>query len=100
MQKLIKQLWEYLEADAEHRGSAVQQIQIGRNGELRVDLVDKVRAAELLSRLLDTSGWYPEAAVSGSYPCEDAEKLTTIYNILTKYEKRKQREENESESRV
>lgn len=99
MEKLIEQLWEYLEADADHTGAAVQQIHRGRNGELRVELVDKVRAAELLSRLLDTSGLYPEAAVSGSYPCEDAEKLATIHNILTKYEKRKQREENESESR-
>jgi hypothetical protein len=93
MEEIIEQLRIYLSADAEHRGSAVQQIQIGRNGELRVDLVDKVRAAELLSRLLDTSALYPADRASESRPCEDAKELQTILSILTKYEKRKTEEE-------
>ena len=92
MENLIEQLWEYLRADSEHTGAAVQQIHRGRNGELRVELVDKVRAAELLSRILDTSALYPAAAASGSCPCEDDDKLTEIHSILTKYAKRKENE--------
>ena len=98
-ERLLSLLETYLTADAEHMGEAVQEVKRGRSGELTVVLVDKIRAAELLIKLLDASGWYPAGAVSGSYPCEDAEKLKNIHSILTKYEKRKMREENESESR-
>ena len=98
-ERLMSLLEKYLTADAEHMGEAVQEVKRGRNGEITVVLVDKIRAADLLVKLLDASAWYPAGAVSGSYPCEDAEKLETIHRILTKYDKRQSAKENESESR-
>ena len=88
MENLIKQLWDYLEADSEHRGSAVQQIHIGRNGELRVELVDKIRAAELLSKLLDTSALSPPSEASGSCPCETEDELEAALQMMKRYKKR------------
>ena len=98
-ERLLNLLETYLMADAEHTGEAVQEVKRGRSGELTVVLVDKIRAAELLVKLLDASAWYPVGAASGSYPCEDAETLKSIHSILQKYDIRKTREENESESR-
>ena len=97
--RLISLLDIYLTADADHTGEAVQEVKRGRSGECTVVLVDKIRAAELLVKLLDSSALYPAGAVSVSYPCEDKEKLEQIYRILKKYEKRIQREANASESR-
>jgi hypothetical protein len=88
MEKLIEQLWEYLKADGAHQGSAVQQIQHGRNGELRVELVDKVRAAELLSKLLDTSALSPSPAASVSCPCETEDELDRTLAMLKRYQAR------------
>jgi hypothetical protein len=88
MDEIIKQLRSYLKADAEHRGSAVQQIHIGRNGELRVELVDKVRAAELLSRLLDASALSPSPEASVSCPCETEEELDAALEMMKRYRKR------------
>lgn len=88
MEKLIKQLWQYLEADGEHRGCAVQQIQHGRNGELRVELVDKVRAAELLSKLLDTSALTPSTEASVSCPCETEDELDRTLEMLARFKAR------------
>ena len=88
MENLIKLLWSYLEADAEHRGIAVQQIQHGRNGEERVELVDKVRVAELLSRLLDTSALTPSLEASVSCPCETADELDSMLEMMKRYRQR------------
>lgn len=88
MEKLIELLWSYLEADSEHKGSAVQQIQRGRNGEERVDLVDKVRVAELLSRLLDTSALTPSSEASVSCPCETEDEIDAALTMMKRYRKR------------
>lgn len=88
MQKLIEQLWAYLEADSEHRGAAVQEIHIGKNGELRLELVDKVRVAELLSKLLDASALTPPSDASVSCPCETEDELDSALELMRKYKKR------------
>ena len=88
MENLIELLWSYLVADAEHRGVAVQQIHHGRNGEERVELVDKVRVAELLSRLLDISALSPSLEASVSRPCETEDELDSMLELMKRYRKR------------
>ena len=88
MDKLIEQLWLYLKAEGDHNGCAVQQIQHGRNGELRIELVDKVRAAELLSKLLDASALTPSTEASGSCPCETEDELDRTLEMLARFKAR------------
>lgn len=99
MEKLMSQLWDFLKADSTERGSAVQEVKTNQRGELTVVLVDKVRVAELLYKVIEASALYPAGAVSGSYPCEDTAEMKQIHSLLQKYEKRKQAEAKESESR-
>ena len=88
LDKLLSYLWDFLEADSAHRGKAVQETKTNLKGELSVILVDKVRVAELLAKIIEASAWYQATRAGESRPCDDAiteEDLKLMRNYISRH---------------
>jgi hypothetical protein len=88
LEKLLSYLWDFLEADSTHRGKAVQEVKTNLKGELSVVLVDKVRVAELLAKVIEASAWYEATRAGDSRPCEEAlteEDLRIMRNYIDRH---------------
>ena len=88
LEKLLSYLWDFLEADSTHRGKAVQEVKTNLKGEISFVLVDKVRVAELLAKVINASAWYEATRAGESRPCDDAltdEDLKLMRNYINRH---------------